>query len=115
MWHRLDGPATDQRFVGSDPFFSRSASGSRARRALRAAGRLLEARVCRHGRLDELRPESFGGMATDWPLCGPHLNGTRPEALPVQLQNKYELVINMKTVKALADQPTLAACPLPTK
>src|ERR1019366_7351448 len=57
---------------------------------------------------------SYGpSLAEAWRQIGQYagriLNGTRPEALPVQLQNKYELVINMKTVRF--DQPTLVACP----
>jgi putative ABC transport system substrate-binding protein len=43
-------------------------------------------------------PESWRQIGQ---YAGRILKGARPEELPVQLQNKYELVINMKTAKAL--------------
>jgi putative tryptophan/tyrosine transport system substrate-binding protein len=43
-------------------------------------------------------PESWRQIGE---YAGRILNGSRPEELPVQLQNKYELVINMKTAKSL--------------
>jgi putative ABC transport system substrate-binding protein len=43
-------------------------------------------------------PESWRQIGE---YAGRILKGARPEALPVQLQNKYELVINMKTAKEL--------------
>jgi ABC-type uncharacterized transport system substrate-binding protein len=43
-------------------------------------------------------PESWRQIGE---YAGRILNGSRPQELPVQLQNKYELVINMKTAKSL--------------
>jgi putative ABC transport system substrate-binding protein len=93
---------TEAFLVASDPLFGH-------RRALIAA---LAARYALPGGYSRREFADVGGLMSygpsiteEWRQIGEYaariLNGARPEALPVQLQNKYELVINMKTAKAL--------------
>jgi putative tryptophan/tyrosine transport system substrate-binding protein len=88
--------------VASDPFFGRQ----RALIVALAARYALPAGYSRREFVEAGGLISYGpSFAEAWRQIGQYagriLNGTRPEALPVQLQNKYELVINSKTVKAL--------------
>jgi putative ABC transport system substrate-binding protein len=88
--------------VASDPFFGRQ----RAQIVALAARYALPAGYSRREFADAGGLMSYGpSLSEAWRQIGQYagriLNGARPEALPVQLQNKYELVINMKTAKAL--------------
>jgi putative ABC transport system substrate-binding protein len=95
--------------VASDPFFSRQ----RPQIVELAARYALPAGYSRREFAEAGGLMSYGpSLSEAWRQIGEYagriLNGTRPEALPVQLQNKYELVINMKTAKALGlDVPPL--------
>ena len=88
--------------VASDPFFGRQ----RALIVALAERYALPAGYSRRGFVDAGGLMSYGpSLRESWRRVGEYagriLNGARPEALPVQLQNKYELVINMKTAKGL--------------
>jgi putative ABC transport system substrate-binding protein len=88
--------------VASDPFFSRQ----RALIVALAARYALSAGYSRREFVDAGGLMSYGPSRTEsWRQVGEYagriLKGARPEALPVQLWNKYELVINMKTAKSL--------------
>jgi putative tryptophan/tyrosine transport system substrate-binding protein len=88
--------------VDSDPLFNRQRA-------------LIVALAARYGLPVGYRNREFveaGGLMSygpslpeSWRQIGQYagriLKGARPEELPVQLQNKYELVINMKTANAL--------------
>jgi putative ABC transport system substrate-binding protein len=92
----------DALLVASDPLFGR-------RRALiveLAGGHALPAGYPRREFADAGGLMSYGPSRTEsWRQVGRYagriLNGARPEDLPVRLQDRDELVINMKTAKAL--------------
>jgi putative ABC transport system substrate-binding protein len=88
--------------VASDPFFGRQ----RARIVALAARCALPTGYSRREFADAGGLMSYGpSVRESWRQVGEYagriLKGARPEALPVQLQNRYELVINMKTAKTL--------------
>jgi putative ABC transport system substrate-binding protein len=88
--------------VASDPFFGRQRAlivGFAQRFALPAGYSRRE--FADAGGLMSYGPSNRESWRQVGAYAGRILNGTRPDALPVQLQNKYELVINMKTAKAL--------------
>jgi putative tryptophan/tyrosine transport system substrate-binding protein len=93
---------TEAVLVASDPLFGHL----RARLVALAARHALPAGYARREFADAGGLMSYGPSITEaWRQIGEYagriLNGARPEALPVQLQNKYELVINMTTAKGL--------------
>jgi putative tryptophan/tyrosine transport system substrate-binding protein len=93
---------TEAFLVASDPLFGHR----RALIAALAARYALPAGYSRREFADAGGLMSYGPSITEaWRQIGEYagriLNGARPEALPVQLQNKYELVINTRTAKAL--------------
>jgi putative ABC transport system substrate-binding protein len=95
--------------VASDPFFGRQ----RALIVALAARHALPAGYARREFVEAGGLMSYGAsFGESWRQVGEYagriLKGTRPEALPVQLQSKYELVINMTTAKRLGlDVPPL--------
>jgi putative ABC transport system substrate-binding protein len=93
---------TEALLVASTPNFGRQ----RALIVALAARYALPAGYSRREFADAGGLMSYGPSITEsWRQIGAYagriLKGARPEELPVQLQNKYELVINMKTAKAL--------------
>ena len=93
----------DALFVGGDPFFnSRRVPTCHTGGAPCAFPRLLcRARVRRSRRPDELRSEPAGCLRQVGVYAGRILKGEKPADLPVQQPTKFELVINLKTAKAL--------------
>jgi putative ABC transport system substrate-binding protein len=95
--------------VASDPFFGRQ----RALIVALAARHALPAGYARREFVEAGGLMSYGAsFGESWRQVGEYagriLKGTRPEALPVQQQSKYELVINMTTAKRLGlDVPPL--------
>lgn len=92
----------DALLVGADPFFGHE----RALIAALAARYALPAGFPRREFAEAGGLMSYGPSATDaWRQLGQYagriLDGARPQELPVRLHDQYELVINMKTAKAL--------------
>lgn len=88
--------------VASDPFFGHA----RALIASLAARYSLPGGYARREFVDAGGLMSYGpSIADTWRQIGQYaariLQGARPQDLPIQLQNKYELVINMKTAETL--------------
>jgi putative ABC transport system substrate-binding protein len=92
----------DALLVGSDPFFVRQ----RAQLVALAARHALPAGYSVRQFVDAGGLMSYGPSVPDsWRQIGLYagrvLKGARPEDLPVMMQSKFELTINMKTAKAL--------------
>jgi putative ABC transport system substrate-binding protein len=93
---------TEALLVASDPLFGHQ----RALIVALAARYALPAGYSRREFVDAGGLMSYGPSLTDaWRQIGEYagriLKGARPNELPVKLQNRYELVINMKTTAAL--------------
>jgi putative ABC transport system substrate-binding protein len=93
---------TDTLLVPSDPLFGYQ----RTRIVALAARHALPAGYARREFVDAGGLMSYGASHLDaWRQIGEYagriLNGAKPEELPVQVHNQYELVINMKTAERL--------------
>jgi putative ABC transport system substrate-binding protein len=96
------GQHTDAVLVNSDPFFGHQ----RAQIVALADRYKMPAGYPRREFTDIGGLVSYGPSVTErWRQIGAYagriLRGARPQDLPVRLQNKYELVVNMRTAKAL--------------
>jgi len=99
----MDQQRTEALLVASDPLFGHQ----RARLVALAERYAVPSGYSRREFSDAGGLMSYGPSITEaWRQIGEYaariLKGARPADLPVQLQNKYELVINMKTANSLA-------------
>ena len=87
--------------IGADPFFTSRREQFAALRSATPAGDLPVSRVRRGRRPDELRSSLTDAYRLAGVYAGRILKGEKPADLPVQQATKFELVINLKTAKAL--------------
>ena len=89
--------------VGSDAFFDsqRNQIVALAARTCDCPRSIVSARVCRAGGLMSYGPDLAEAIAKPASILGRILKGEKPADLPVMQPTKFELVINLKTAKAL--------------
>ena len=99
--------------VGSDPFFTSRSEQLVALAARHAVPAIYPAsRIRRSRRPDELRRQPHRCYRQAGVYVGRILKGEKPADLPVMQATKFELIINLKTAKALGlDRPAVAARP----
>ena len=98
--------------IGADTFFSSKSEQLAALASRHAVPTIIPvSRVCRGGRPYELRSQRYRPVPQVGIYTGRILKGEKPADLPVQQATKIELVINLKTAKALGLEipPTLLA------